>query len=351
MINESDLLRFLEGECTPDEARMIQAWIAADPERTRLLEELRAVWRLTGSTSRRWSVATAWERIRRNRAHPSVPPSVGLPSRSPASRPERLPQVGARTPSRSWLLPSWPARIAVAVALAIGGLVYGYVGSRDGAAREYATAPGQRAEVSLRDGSRVLLSVDTRLRVPRDYGVRTRAVELDGEAYFVVRHDARRPLLVRTRHGIAEDLGTEFGVRAYAQDDDVQVIVRVGSVAMRRVHASGPALLTLGPGDRGVLDARGQATLTSDVRLDIDLSWTTGRLVFDDAPLGVVIPQLERWYDLDIELSDAALGAERVTIVLTTESPDEALSAVAKVLHLRVVRTDRSVRLVPLPSR
>lgn len=351
MINETDLLRFLEGDCTPDEARRIQAWIAADPERARLLDELRAVWQLTGSASRRWSVAGAWERIRRNRGRPSVPPSIGLPSRSPATRPERVPRTGARAASRSWLAPSWQARVAVGAALAIGGVIYGYLGSRDGVAREYVTAPGQRAEVALRDGSRVLLSVDTRLRVPRDYGVRTRTVELEGEAYFVVRHDARRPLVVRTRHGIAEDLGTEFSVRAYGQENDVQVIVRVGSVAIRRVHDSGPVLLTLGPGDRGVLDARGQATLTSDVPLDSHLSWTTGRLVFDDAPLGTVIPQLERWYDLDIALSDTSLGDERITITFTTESPDEALSAVAKVLHLRVVRTDRSVRLVPLPSR
>jgi transmembrane sensor len=351
VINESDLLRFLEGECTPEEARMIQAWIAADPTRTKLLEELRIVWRLTGKTSRPWSVATAWERIRRNRRHAPVPPSVGLPSRAPGSRPERTAQPDPRGAVRSWSLGSWQARVAVAISLAIAGALYGYLAPRSEAAREYATAPGQRAEVSLRDGSRVLLSVDTRLRVPRDYGVHDRAVELDGEAYFVVRHDARRPMVVRTHHGIAEDLGTEFGVRAYHREDDFQVIVRVGSVAMRRLHDPGPALLTLGPGDRGVLDARGQASMTSHVPVDRYLSWTAGRLVFDDAPLGTVIVQLERWYDLDIQLNEASLGHERVTIVFTTESPDEALSTLAKVLDLRVMRVDRSVRLAPLRPR
>ena len=242
-------------------------------------------------------------------------------------------------------------RVAVAIALVIAGTLYGYLGSRGTDAREYATARGQRAEVSLRDGSRVLLSVDTRLRVARDYGVRDRVVDLEGEAYFVVRHDARRPLIVRTPHGIAEDLGTEFGVRAYRREGDLQVIVRAGSVAMRRSDDSGPALMTLGPGDRGVVDARGRVTLTSEVPLDSYLSWTSGRLVFDDVPLGTVIPQLERWYDLDIQLSDSSLGNERITIVLTTESPDEALSAVARVLNLRVVRAERSVQLVPLHSR
>jgi transmembrane sensor len=181
--------------------------------------------------------------------------------------------------------------------------------------------------------------------------VRERADELDREAYIVARHDARRPLVVRTHRGIAEDLGTEFGVRAYHREDNFQVIVRVGSVAIRRLHDPGPALLTLGPGDRAVVDARGQATRTSNVPLDRYVSWTLGRLVFDDAPLATVIPQLERWYDLDIQLDDASLGNERVTIVFTTESPDEALSTLAKVLDLRVMRADRSVRLAPLRPR
>ena len=350
MINESDLLRFVEGECTPEEARAIQAWIAADPRRGELLEEVRAVWRLTGPTSREWSVAAALDRIRGSKGHGSMPPSVALPSRSAVSRPDRAPPPHAHWVSRQSPGRSWRPRLAVAMVLAVAGAAYGYLRSPRSEAREYVTAPGQRAEVSLRDGSRALLSVDTRLRVPHDYGVRERAVELDGEAYFVVRHDARRPMVVRTPYGVAEDLGTEFGVRAYSRENDLQVTVRTGSVAMRRLHDAGPALLTLRAGDRGVLDSRGQASLTSDVPLETYLSWTSGRLVFDDVPLGTVIPQLERWYDLAIQLSDPSLGEERVTIILTTESPDEALSALARVLDLRVVRAARSVRLVPLHS-
>jgi ferric-dicitrate binding protein FerR (iron transport regulator) len=73
--------------------------------------------------------------------------------------------------------------------------------------------------------------------------------------------------------------------------------------------------------------------------------------VFDDDRLDAVIPQLERWYDLDIHLDDPSLGAERITIVFTTESPDEALSTLAKVLDLRVTRTGRSVRFAPLRPR
>ena len=339
MINESDLLRFLEGECTREEARAIQAWIAADPKRAKLLDDLRAVWQLTGKASRRWGVAAAWERLRHARAPTPLPPSVRRTRRREPAR-----------PTRSWTA-GWQLRLATAAILAIAGALYGYRSARGTDAREYTTAPGQRAELSLRDGSRVILSVDTRLRVPRGYGVSERVVELDGEAYFVARHDARRPLIVRTRHGIAEDLGTEFGVRAYRHENDVQVVVRAGSVAIRGPQKADSVLLTLHPGDRGVVDAHGRATLATGVPLDRYLSWAAGRLVFDDDRLDTVIPQLERWYDLDIHLDDPSLGAERITIVFTTESPDEALATLAKVLDLRVLRTGRSVRFAPLRPR
>jgi len=66
-IEESDLLRFVEGDCSPDEAAAIQAWIASDPRRGERLDEVRTVWRLTGSSTRQWVVAEARIRLLRSR--------------------------------------------------------------------------------------------------------------------------------------------------------------------------------------------------------------------------------------------------------------------------------------------
>src|SRR5207247_8646090 len=109
----------------------------------------------------------------------------------------------------------WPARIAAAVALLVAGAALWSRRSPPAPPREYATAPGQRAALTLPDGSRVLLSVGTRLLVPRDSGVVGRSVQLGGDAYFVVRHDPGRPFLVRTAHGTTGDLGTEVVVSAF----------------------------------------------------------------------------------------------------------------------------------------
>jgi transmembrane sensor len=204
--------------------------------------------------------------------------------------------------------------------------------------REYVTAPGQRSQMTFPDGTRVLLAVDSRLRVPRDYGVRDRAVELEGEAYFVVRHDPARPFVVRTARGTAEDLGTEFDVRAY-NDEDLAVVVAKGQVLLR-----GPEL-RLRPLERGVIDAHGITTHTRGVAVDRYVAWTRGALWFDDVPVRTVLLQLARWYDIDIQVDDTSLAHERLTIAFNTPSADEALASLARVLDVRFARTGRSVRM------
>lgn len=341
MIDERDLLRLIDGECSPDEAAAIQAWVAADPKRGELLDELRTVWRLTGTGPRTWDVGAARRRLLRA-YNARLEPRTSTP-----------PSAASRNPWRTTVV--WTRRAALAscvVAIAVIAVARLRPGE-EAPLREYVTAPGERATVSLVDGTRVLLSVDTKLRVPRGYGAAGRGVELEGEAYFVVRHNPGAPFVVRTTRGTMKDLGTEFSVRAYRQESYLQVVVATDSVELfnNAPNDSGAVLLTLRPRDRAVIDERGHATLVSGVALDHYVSWTRGRLVFDDDSVAAVLEQLERWYDLDIAADDPSLGSERVTISFETESANEALSALAKVLDVRLTRTGRTARLVPVKSR
>ena len=346
MIKQSDLLRLIEGECSPEEAAAIQAWVAGDARRGELLDELRAVWRVSGEGTRDWGLAEARERLldARNRAARGPGP-FPVRSRALSTRGAAAPRTGA---SRA----RWGA-IAAAAALVLAGTAVWRLRAPAAVPSEYATARGQRVELSFSDGSRVLLGVDSRLRVPGDYGVRERVVELEGQAYFVVRHDARRPFRVRTRRGTTEDLGTAFDVRTYREESYLQVVVAAGRVALRgaRGDATDSVALTLKPRDRAVIDARGNATTTAGVSLKQYLAWTRGALVFNDAPLASVLTQLGRWYDLDIETGDRSSDDDRLTISFTTQSADEALTALAKVLDARVTRVERLVRLIPVHPR
>jgi ferric-dicitrate binding protein FerR (iron transport regulator) len=193
----------------------------------------------------------------------------------------------------------------------------------------FVTANRERAELRLSDGTRIHLAPASHLRVAAAYGESRRDVYLEGEAYFEVEHDAHRPFTVYAGNAIARDLGTQFAVRSYRDDDAVQVVVRKGAVAFSRVGR-------LGAGDVGRLATNGSTSLTHRVRVDSLLGWLDGRLAFHDAPLSTVLRELRRWHDTDVQLADPALGTLPFTGVLTDASFRSSIGVVAATLGLRV---------------
>src|SRR5437879_12139840 len=124
MIEDSDLLRLVEGECSPEEARAIQAWIAADPARGELLDQVRAVWRLTGETSRPWDLAGARDRLLRVSGRHAAQRSGGFPAASQGTGIMNVVRAGPLPVSgRAWVAFPWVLRIAVTVGRVVPGPV------------------------------------------------------------------------------------------------------------------------------------------------------------------------------------------------------------------------------------
>lgn len=345
MIDETDLVRLVDGSCSPETAVEIQNWVAADPRRAELLDELRAMWLVTGRTSARWDLPAARTRLALARAR--------LAERAAATADDKRSAVRARTIDGAPLEPlaRWPsvaqyAGVGVAVvAIAVAGTL---IATRERAVthREFTTTPGARAQLTLPDGSQVQLGPATRLRLPSDYGTTHRHVELDGEGYFVVAHDESRPFRVLSVGGIAEDLGTRFSVRDYrAAQGDYRLVVAEGSVALRAAAQGDSTVVTLRAGDLATIDSDGVRAVSSGVSVERELAWTQGRLEFDDAPVDSTIAELSRWYGLDVTLDEPSLRRERVTVALSASSADDALATLAKVLRVEVARVGRSVRV------
>jgi transmembrane sensor len=207
------------------------------------------------------------------------------------------------------------------------------------------TAPrGQRAQFRLADGTQVLLGGGSTLRHQRDFNGGAREVSLEGEAYFTVEHDPRRPFRVRAGNLVATDLGTEFVVRAFPETEGAQVIVRSGTVAVRPLEprGEGHAGATVLPGELGRIDAGGQARVE---RADTAayFAWTTGTLVFDGTPLRDALPQLSRWYDLDFRVAEASLGAIPLSGRLGQTLTPSRLDLLAASMGLKQVQRGRTV--------
>jgi transmembrane sensor len=342
---EPELLdRYFAGECSEQEGAIVRRYLMARPDVASALSAL--LRQLDGEASRPAvpDAAASWELLRRRMLRPE-PALPHAPIRS-ATRP-----VAAAAPRHPFaMLPSRrvpPWRRAAAVVCVVAGLaaagVYRATRRPDAPAatrtsETFVTANRERAELRLSDGTRIHLAPASRLRVGADFGDTRRDVYLEGQGYFEVAHDARRPFSVFAGNATARDLGTEFAVRSYSDDDAVQVVVRNGAVELSRVGR-------LSAGDVGRLGADGTTSLTHGVKVDSLLGWLEGRLVFRDAPLSSVLRELRRWHDTDVQLADPALGTLPFTGVLTDDSFRSSISLVAATLGLRVRRAGNRVSL------
>jgi ferric-dicitrate binding protein FerR (iron transport regulator) len=209
--------------------------------------------------------------------------------------------------------------------------------------KTYATGNGERAELRLTDGTRIRIAPASRLRVAADFGVDRRDVYLEGEAYFDVVHDEQRPFTVFAGNASAQDLGTQFTVRSYADDGAVQVVVRKGAVAMSGVGR-------LAPGDLGRLGADGRTTLKHGVSVGAYTAWLDGRLVFRDTPLAEVLRTLGRWHDVDVRMADSSLATMPFTGELADASASASIDLVSRVLGLRARRAGTVITLERIPE-
>ena len=86
------------------------------------------------------------------------------------------------------------------------------------------------------------------------------------------------------------------------------------------------------------------------IDLDRYLAWTEGRLVFDHAPFEEVARQLERRYDVQVELATAPQSLKRLNASFESESLGEILKSIAAALDLRYERAGRQVTFYPAAS-
>jgi transmembrane sensor len=253
---------------------------------------------------------------------------------------------------------AWAARFAATTIVIIGALTVwrgAWPASQTSSgtsvtAQEYATAPGRRDTVRLLDGTRIVLGPASRLRVTAGFAIGVREVTLTGEALFTVAHDAARPFRVRASHAIVEDVGTTFNVRAYESDATTTVVVAQGRVIVRAdtavVAVRRTSDVTLEAGMLGIV-ADGAVRVEHDVDLTRHIAWAEGRLVFRNTPLREALPQIARWYDVDVRLADTALAGRRITGTFEAESADYVLQLVTQSLGLVYERRGRLVIVGP----
>jgi transmembrane sensor len=333
------LVRLFSGEASAAEREEMRRWVEEDPARAEEVDRLRALWDASGALPASGDEDAAWRRVAaRTGLLETAPPGV-----HPIDASRRSAAPLRRATWRTPLL-----RIAAVLVLALGGALVWTQAARGGT-RTVSTGKGERVQLVLDDGSRVLLGVDSRLTYPRRFRGGAREVRLQGAAYFEVARDPARPFSVYTADAVTRVLGTRFTVRDYPGGEPARVAVTEGRVAVRPADARAPAAVLVGGQAAEVSPAGARPVVERAVERQ-DLAWTRGQIAFNNAPVPEVLAELGRWYDVQIQVQDPALAARHLTIAFEHEPLETLLQEISAVLGARVERRGRVLVLTPAPA-
>jgi transmembrane sensor len=172
------------------------------------------------------------------------------------------------------------------------------------------TYAGQRMEFNLPDGSHIILNAGSKITYPDKFRDGKRDISLQGEAFFKVVRDEKKPFIVRTGHMRTQVLGTSFNIHAYPNEQTMRVSVLTGKVAVSLYKDSIDSvprqqqLLTVN--EQVFFDRRTGAFEKQYVSAAPFVAWTEGKLILRNASFQEIAHTLERWYNIKIELHSAA---------------------------------------------
>ncbi len=292
-----------DADLCPEDAEAFSEWYQESRENRIAYDELEALW-----SSEEFADALTLETGTDEENGP-------LENVVPLARPA-LPVA-----SSEWMLRKIAAAAAVFLFITAGLLSsYGDFWFAD-----YRTASGETRQVILSDSSTVTLNTASALSV--DFTEQERRISLyDGEAFFSVSKDKKRPFIVETKAGSVRVLGTAFSVRALG--DDLTV-----AVTESRVEVTSPS------GGAVILSAGQAIDITSsgmsknrplDKRRD--LAWTSGRMVFENVPLRDVLAEISRYRQDRVLVLDERLGDFPVTATLSVTDAEAVLGSLKQIL-------------------
>lgn len=290
-MNEELLIRFLTRCCTPEELSIVDDWITADPANAKWLFDIEHVWSLKDELrfSEKKEIESAYNRF------------ISI------HKGERSTHVKSQRP----LTPSWFRYVVGIFFIAFLGVSLYLLMDKDTVEMNIIEIPnGQRASVTLSDGTKVWLNSQSRLTYPAKFIAEKRFVKLEGEGYFEVAHNAKSPFCVESNLIHVQVLGTKFNIKTYSGAPS-EVTLAEGKVEVS--DNNNQYQITLRPNEQISYSTKNGMRLTKNVDASKVRSWIAGEIAYTNQTLEEIANDLERKFDVHISITDRALACEIFT--------------------------------------
>lgn len=186
------------------------------------------------------------------------------------------------------------------------------------------TSKGGRTDVILPDGTKVYLNSDSKITYPSRFEKGSRKVKLKGEALFEVAHDKENPFIISVNDLKVKVLGTSFNLNAYDHKSIVTTLLE-GSVELisRKPNTE---VVRLKPGFKASYDVDTKKISVGKANLRQACAWRDGTIIFMNTPMSNIETVLERWFDVNITISDPKVYNYSFTATFENRNLIETLS-------------------------
>nr|WP_255552120.1 FecR domain-containing protein [Roseivirga sp. E12] len=159
----------------------------------------------------------------------------------------------------------------------------------------YSTDLADNITHTLPDNSMVTINAQSSISLIEENWGKSRSLRLNGEAFFEVEPGSK--FTVTTNLGEISVLGTSFNI--FSRDDELIVSTFTGKVEVKDKDR----LVILEKGDQLTYRPTEELWRIDNFNLNETATWRTGAFYFDTTPLQKVIDELERQFDIKINVS------------------------------------------------
>lgn len=288
-MKDKQILKYIAGFASGSEIEKIERWIEEREENKSQFSKLKNLWVLSGLNE--------------------VPTGINVQEEV-----ERIIQLQKQGDKKVSLfhLNGWIRVAAVAVIIILTGIGGFFIGDRIPMRenQEFAviTPIGERSQLVLPDGSKVLLNSGSKIFYSTDFNTSNREIKLEGEAWFDVEKNIKHPFIVHTSFYDVNVTGTEFNVKAYKDDKEIVTTLEEGEVEIVSTKTFNMVKdIILKPGEQIVYNKESREMHIKEVNTKLFTSWKDNKLIFINMNLKELIVLLERRYGVEIEVQDASI--------------------------------------------
>ena len=320
--SEEKFLAFFEGNCSQEDLKEMHAWIKESEDNAKELFELESVYRqVKASAIPDSQIENAYRKIYHIKTQ------------------EKLQAKKARSKKMWYYSAAAMLCVVLVFAVMMGG--FSFLNNK----MLVAQAPNDAIlKLMLNDSTKVWLNKNTKLFYPREFSRERRIVKIDGEAYFDVASDKKRPFIVEGKKMKVSVLGTEFNFYDDAKEEDAVVSLFEGSVQVEGNHNEGKIRII--PGQTAYLHSKGKYISVEKRNDKLNELWHNNKIQFNNANVENIAKTLESIYKVQIDVDKKFNADETYSgTICKSNSLDSVLSLLQEVIPMKYEIENNVIKL------